>query len=162
MEEVPDPEPGRGEVLVGVSTAALNRRDVWIRTCDRAQPGLVLGSDAAGLTAAGDEVVIVPYLRWGEREDGPGPDGEILGVPHQGTHAELIAVPTANLRSRPARVCWSPAPGAAPRRSSSRSPTRWAPRSWSPRRRSGRSTGRSSWEPRRAWSTPTPSGPSRW
>ena len=58
----------------------------------------MLGSDAAGLTAAGDEVVIVPYLRWGEREDGPGPDGEILGVPHQGTHAELIAVPTANLR----------------------------------------------------------------
>ncbi len=58
------------------------------------------------MTAAGDEVVIVPYLRWGEREDGPAPDGEILGVPHQGTHAELIAVPTANLRPRPARLSW--------------------------------------------------------
>ena len=54
-------------------------------------------------------------------------------------------------RGRPAaRGCWSPAPGAAPRPSSSRSPTRWAPRSWSPRRRSGRSTGRSSWAPRPA------------
>jgi NADPH:quinone reductase-like Zn-dependent oxidoreductase len=106
VEEIPDPEPGRGEVLVEISTAALNRRDVWIRTGDRAQPGLVLGSDAAGMTASGEEVVIVPYLRWGEREDGPGPDGEILGVPHQGTHAELIAVPTANLRPRPTRLSW--------------------------------------------------------
>ena len=47
VEEVPDPEPGRGEVLVEISTAALNRRDVWIRTGERAQPGDVLGSDAA-------------------------------------------------------------------------------------------------------------------
>ena len=106
MEDVPDPEPGRGEVLVEISTAALNRRDVWIRTGDRAEAGLVLGSDAAGMTAAGDEVVIVPYLRWGEREDGPAADGEILGVPHQGTHAELIAVPAANLRPRPQRLSW--------------------------------------------------------
>jgi NADPH:quinone reductase-like Zn-dependent oxidoreductase len=106
VEDVPDPVAGNGEVLVEISTAALNRRDVWIRTGERAQPGLILGSDAAGMTAAGEEVVIVPYLRWGDREDGPGPDGEILGVPHQGTHAELIAVPAANVRRRPARLSW--------------------------------------------------------
>ena len=48
MEELPDPEPGRGEVLVEVSTAALNRRDVWIRTGDRAQPGLRAGVGRGG------------------------------------------------------------------------------------------------------------------
>jgi NADPH:quinone reductase-like Zn-dependent oxidoreductase len=106
VEDVPDPEPEAGDVLVEIATAALNRRDIWIRTGERARAGAVLGSDAAGLTPAGEEVVVVPYLRWGDGEDGPAPDGEILGVPHQGTHAERIAVPAENVRPRPQRLSW--------------------------------------------------------
>jgi zinc-binding alcohol dehydrogenase/oxidoreductase len=79
----------------------------------------VLGSDGAGRIAAvgegvgglnaGTEVVINPYLNWGGGEDGPAPGGEILGVPHQGTHAELIAVPADHVRPRPARLSWEEA-----------------------------------------------------
>jgi len=100
--ELPDPTAGLGEVLVALETAALNHRDVWIRIGRGDRPA-VLGSDGAGRIAAvgegvggldaGTEVVINPYLNWGGGEDGPAPGGEILGVPHQGTHAELTPFP---------------------------------------------------------------------
>ncbi|MFL6040829.1 MAG: zinc-binding dehydrogenase [Gaiellales bacterium] len=116
--ELPDPTAGPGEVLVALETAALNHRDVWIRTGRGDRPA-VLGSDGAGRIAAvgdgvagpqvGTEVVINPYLNWGGREDGPEPGGEILGVPHQGTHAELIAVPADHVLPRPARLSWEEA-----------------------------------------------------
>jgi zinc-binding alcohol dehydrogenase/oxidoreductase len=116
--DLPDPVAGPGEVLVAIQNAALNHRDVWIRTGPGGRPA-VLGSDGAGRIAAlgegvedrsvGDEVVINPYLDWGDREDGPGPDGEILGLPHQGTHAELIAVPADHVRPRPDRLSWEEA-----------------------------------------------------
>jgi zinc-binding alcohol dehydrogenase/oxidoreductase len=112
---LPDPVPGAGEVLVALETAALNRRDIWIRAGAGERP-VVLGSDGAGRIAAlgegvggpapGTEVIVNPYLRWGPREDGPGPDGQILGVPHQGTHAELIAIPSDHVRPRPRRLSW--------------------------------------------------------
>src|SRR3954447_5536628 len=113
--DLPDPVPGPGEVLVALETAALNRRDCWIRAGTGERP-VVLGSDGAGRIAAlgngadgpapGSEVIVSPYLRWGDREDGPAPEGQILGVPHQGTHAELIAVPADHVRPRPGRLTW--------------------------------------------------------
>jgi NADPH:quinone reductase-like Zn-dependent oxidoreductase len=54
----------------------------------------------------GEEVVIMPMLRWGSREDAPAPGSEILGGPSDGTHAELIAVPEDNLFARPAGWSW--------------------------------------------------------
>jgi zinc-binding alcohol dehydrogenase/oxidoreductase len=115
VTDIPDPVPGPGEVLVAIQTAALNHRDVWIRT-GRGERPVVLGSDGAGRVVAlgdgvdgpavGEEVVINPYLHWGDREDAPSPSGEILGVPHQGTHAERIAVPADHVRPRPARLSW--------------------------------------------------------
>ncbi len=106
VDEVGDPRPAAGEVLVTLRTAALNRRDAWRREGDGTPAGSIAGSDGAGLLDDGSEVVIVPYLRWGSREDGPAADGEILGIPHQGTHAELIAVPAENVRPRPQRLSW--------------------------------------------------------
>src|SRR3954451_14073072 len=105
VDEVADPRPEVGEGLVTLRTAALNHRDAWQRE-GGTESGSIPGSDGAGLLADGSEVVIVPYLRWGGREDGPAADGEILGIPHPGTHAELIAVPQETLRPRPERLSW--------------------------------------------------------
>jgi zinc-binding alcohol dehydrogenase/oxidoreductase len=117
MAEIADPAPRPGEVLVEIEAAALNRRDLWIRVSEgRCALPCVLGSDAAGRIASlgegvrgvnvGDEVVIDPALGWGDREDAPQAGWEILGVPHQGTYAELVAVPSANIHHKPERLSW--------------------------------------------------------
>jgi zinc-binding alcohol dehydrogenase/oxidoreductase len=115
--EIPDPSPAPGEILVALETAALNRRDLWIRiTPGRCELPAVLGSDGAGRIVAlgegvdgvaiGSEVVINPSVNWGGREDAPGAGWEILGVPRQGTYAELIAVPADLIRPRPTTLSW--------------------------------------------------------
>lgn len=112
LEEAPDPEPGAGEVVVELRAAALNRRDTGVRKGaygDFALP-LVLGSDGAGVRRdSGEEVVIFPSLRWGDRDDAPGPDFEILGGPSDGTYAELVKVPAENVYPKPACLSWEQA-----------------------------------------------------
>lgn len=107
----PDPEPAPGEVVVEVRAASLNRRDWWIlRNPARGFAPGVLGSDAAGVRAdTGEEVVIYPALGWGEREDAPGPDFEIFGVPRQGVFAERVAVEAAMLYPKPAHLSFQEA-----------------------------------------------------
>jgi NADPH:quinone reductase-like Zn-dependent oxidoreductase len=109
--ETPDPEPRAGEVIVELRACALNRRDTYLRKgtnpAYRFPLPLILGSDGAGVRRdSGDEVVIFPSLRWGEREQAPGPGYEILGGPTNGTYAELIAVPAENVYPKPARLSW--------------------------------------------------------
>ena len=48
--DLPDPEPGPGEVVVDLVAAAINHRDVWQRTSP-GNDGAVLGSDGAGRDA---------------------------------------------------------------------------------------------------------------
>lgn len=126
-EETPTPEPGPGEVQIRLRAAALNHRDVWIRTgaqLSEALP-LVLGSDGAGVVSAtgagvsrwkqGDEVVICPtlfcaacrYCLVGQHSlcDQFG----ILGGPSQGTYAEYIVVPERNVERKPTPLSWSEA-----------------------------------------------------
>src|SRR5262245_35199755 len=105
LQEVPDPQPGPGEVVVRLRAAALNRRDVWIRKGRYAGIKLpvILGSDGAGEVIAtgarveralvGQEVVIDPALNWGDDERAQGPDFQILGLPRDGTYAERVTVP---------------------------------------------------------------------
>jgi NADPH:quinone reductase-like Zn-dependent oxidoreductase len=114
--ELPDPEPGPGEVRVDLVAASLNRRDWWIRRGGKASLPVVLGSDGAGVVSAlgagvdsvavGDEVVIYPGRDWGPHEDAPGPEFAILGVPDQGTYAERIVVRAENVRLRPRGWSW--------------------------------------------------------
>ena len=113
LEEVPDPVPGPGEVLVRLRAAALNHRDLYI--CRGQYPGLrfpmILGSDGMGEIAAvgpgvqgvvvGDEVVINASLAWGDNPRIPGPTWYVLGLPADGTFAELIAVPAENVFPKP-------------------------------------------------------------
>lgn len=112
LSEHPDPVPRRGEVLVELKAAALNRRDIGVRKGAYGDYRLpfVPGSDGAGIRRdTGEDVVILPSLAWGDREEAPGPDFRILGGPDDGTYAELIAVPEANVCRKPARLSWSEA-----------------------------------------------------
>jgi hypothetical protein len=102
VEEVADPEPAAGEVVVRLRAAALNHRDVWIRSATGAYAGgfskpVILGSDGAGEVVAagagvdpaliGRAVVINPSLDWGEADAAQGPAFRILGYPDDGTYA---------------------------------------------------------------------------
>jgi zinc-binding alcohol dehydrogenase/oxidoreductase len=111
FEAVPDPEPGLGEVLVELKTAGLNRRDLLVAKGVYPFPlPLVPGSDGAGVRRdTGEEVVILPSLRWGPREDVSGPDFEVLGGPTDGTYAELVAIPAENCYPRPEGLSWEEA-----------------------------------------------------
>ena len=120
ISEVPDPDPGPGEVVIELKAAALNRRDVFLRKGVAPSPLPVIpGSDGAGIVrslgegaggvAEGDEVVILPSLGWGGAETAPEPRFRILGGPDDGTYAELIRVPAANVFPKPARRSWEEA-----------------------------------------------------
>jgi zinc-binding alcohol dehydrogenase/oxidoreductase len=88
LEEVPDPVPAEGEVLVELRAASLNHLDVWIRKGLPSVPKpRILGADGAGVLAGTDERVVInpAIVRHGKMQ--------ILGETTDGTHAELIAVP---------------------------------------------------------------------
>jgi zinc-binding alcohol dehydrogenase/oxidoreductase len=117
IDAVPIPQPQAGEVLVRLSAAAFNRRDVFITQglYPRIALPVILGSDGAGRVAAvgegvssvraGDEVVIDPMLDWG---DDPAVwdagRSSIVGMPHPGTFAQYVAVPAQNVYPKPAAL----------------------------------------------------------
>lgn len=116
-EDVPDPVPGHGEVLIRVGAAALNNTDVWTREGAYGDPGRARGWRGEPLTfpriqgadIAGRIVAIgpgVPTDRIGERVlvdnalyAGPGEgllDTGIIGSERDGGFAELVSVPAQN------------------------------------------------------------------
>jgi len=92
-EDAPDPEPGPDDVLVELRAASLNHLDLWVRKGLPSVPKpRILGADGAGVVAGTHErVVINPGIDLG--------DGRItvVGEHSDGTHAELIAVPRAQV-----------------------------------------------------------------
>jgi NADPH:quinone reductase-like Zn-dependent oxidoreductase len=113
-EDAPEPEPAPGEVLISLRAASLNRLDVWVRQGLPSVPKpRILGADGAGVVAAlgagvdgfeeGQRVVINPGLEHG--------DGRItvIGEHSDGTHAELIAVPAANVYALPGSLSFEQA-----------------------------------------------------
>lgn len=131
LEELPDPEPGPGEVLVAVKAAALNHLDLWVR---KGWPGLklafphVLGSDIAGVVeevgpgvegiSKGDEVVLNPGFGCGRCERClSGAENlcrryAILGEHVSGGQAERIAVAARQVLPKPARLSFEEAAAA--------------------------------------------------
>ena len=93
LEEVPDPVPARGEVLVRLRASALNHLDVWIRKGLPSVPKpRILGADGAGIRVdTGERVVINPGV---EAADGT---IRVIGEHGDGTNAQLIAVPSTNV-----------------------------------------------------------------
>src|SRR5215207_4252226 len=118
-EDVSDPEPGAGEIVVRLHAAALNRRDVFVT---RGQyPGakpdalpVILGSDGSGEVVArgegadgpseGTEVVINPALHWGDDPRMPGKEYRILGLPDDGTFAQFVKVPADYIFPKPSHL----------------------------------------------------------
>jgi NADPH:quinone reductase-like Zn-dependent oxidoreductase len=95
-EDVPDPEPADGEVLVELRAASLNHLDIWIR---RGLPSVpkprILGADGAGVIAGTNErVVINPGIPHNGRI-------EIVGETMDGTDCELIALPRESVHPIP-------------------------------------------------------------
>ena len=120
-EDAPDPVAGAGEVVVKLKAAALNHRDQWIRHGLYAgiKLPIILGSDGAGVVASvgagvdaalvGKEVVINPSLDWGSDENAQSKAYRILGLPDDGTYAEYIKVPAANVIAKPAHLSFEEA-----------------------------------------------------
>jgi NADPH:quinone reductase-like Zn-dependent oxidoreductase len=109
----PEPQPPEGWEVVTVRAAALNHHDLWtLRGVGVAEERLpiVLGCDAAGVTADGREVVVHAVIA---TPDGPdetiAPDMSILSERYDGTHAEQVAVPARNLVDKPAELSFSEA-----------------------------------------------------
>src|SRR5947199_9632494 len=121
LDTAQDPTPNPGEVVVRLKAAALNHRDVWIRKGLYAGIKLpvILGSDGAGEVAAvgpgvdgklvGRAVVINPSMDWGDDERFQGPNFRILGLPDDGTYAQVVKVPAANVHPRPVGWSWEEA-----------------------------------------------------
>ena len=100
-EEIADPEPGAGEVLVELRAAGLNHLDVWVRKGLPSVPKpRILGADGTGVVAGlgasvegfevGDRVVLNPGIAH---------DGRItvVGEHMDGTYCELKALPETQL-----------------------------------------------------------------
>lgn len=121
LEEVADPAPGPGEVVIRLAAAALNHRDAWIRHGLYAgiKLPIILGSDGAGTvegvgdgvdpSLAGTQVVINPSLGWGDDQRAQAATYRILGLPDDGTYAELVKVPAANVAAKPPALSWEEA-----------------------------------------------------
>lgn len=121
VSEVPAPIPAAGEALVLIHAAALNHRDVWIKTGQYA--GLkfpcIPGSDGAGVVSAvgegvdaawiGREVIINPSFGWGVSAAAQGEEFSILGLPREGTLAQAVAVPVGQLAAKPEHLAWKEA-----------------------------------------------------
>ena len=118
-EDVSEPEPGSGEIIVRLRAAALNRRDLF--ATNGQYPGVkqdilpaIPGSDGSGeVVARGDnvdgpeegrEVVIHPSLYWGDDPRLPGKDYRILGLPDDGTYAQFVKVPAENVFPKPSHL----------------------------------------------------------
>jgi NADPH:quinone reductase-like Zn-dependent oxidoreductase len=110
-ETVPDPGGEAGWVTVRLRASALNWHDVLVRQGRYRSPlPHVPGADGAGVRAdTGEEVIVLPSLRWGADESAPSDGFEILGDHHWGTYAELVRVPADSLAPRPAGLSWEQA-----------------------------------------------------
>ncbi|MGE0143673.1 MAG: zinc-binding dehydrogenase [Planctomycetota bacterium] len=123
FEEREVPAVGAGEVRVRIVAAGVNHLDTWVR---RGVPGhrfplpLVLGSDGAGVIDAvgegvldrrpGEEVVVFPGASCGvcsacaTGEDNLCRHYAILGESRDGTCADYVVVPAANVAPKPKRL----------------------------------------------------------
>jgi len=101
VDDVPDPHPQAGEVLVALRAAALNHLDLWVRKGLPSVPKpRILGADGAGVVAAlgpetdgfeiGERVVVNPGIPRKGRI-------EVIGEHTDGTYCQLKALSAAQL-----------------------------------------------------------------
>ena len=112
--ERPDPTVPDGWTTVTVKAAALNHHDLWslrgVGLKDEALP-MILGCDAAGLDEDGNEVVVHAVISdpsW-TGDETLDPRRSLLSERHQGTFADKVAVPRANVVPKPATLSFEEA-----------------------------------------------------
>ncbi len=99
LEDVPEPVPGPGEVVIDITRAAANPLDVWISRGTVVAAGPLPrtgGSEGAGVTEEGRRVAF---------------RGAGIGVVRDGSYAERIAVPASALADVPDAVTDAQAAG---------------------------------------------------
>jgi len=120
VEDIEEPRPGPGEVILKVLCAGLNHLDLWVRKGRpraQLQTSHVLGSDAVGTVSAvgegvespkvGEQVILNPALSCGHcefclrGEQSTCVSFGIMGLSRSGTFAEQVAVPAGNCYPRP-------------------------------------------------------------
>ena len=115
LGERPDPVAPDGWTTVTVKAAALNHHDVWTLrgvgiSADRLP--IVLGCDAAGLDAEGNEVIVHSVIADADAGGGDetlDPRRSLLSERYDGTFAQLVAVPKRNLVPKPAALSFEEA-----------------------------------------------------
>jgi len=110
--ELPAPGSRDGWSTVDVRAASLNHHDLWsLRGVGlRAdQLPMILGTDAAGVTADGREVVVHAVIGATGHGVGPTEGRTILSERYPGTLAEQVAVPTWNLVDKPPALTFAEA-----------------------------------------------------
>jgi NADPH:quinone reductase-like Zn-dependent oxidoreductase len=113
--DLPEPETPEEWVTVHVRAASLNHHDVWAlkgQALKAEQVPMILGTDAAGVTDDGREVVIHAVL--GDPASGGGdetldPRRTLLSERYPGALAERVRVPARNLVDKPAGLSFAEA-----------------------------------------------------
>lgn len=112
--ERPDAVPPDGWTTVEVKAASLNHHDLWslrgVGLREEALP-MILGCDAAGLDEDGNEVVVHAVISdpaWSGDET-LDPRRSLLSERYQGTFAERVVVPRANVVPKPPSLSFAEA-----------------------------------------------------
>ncbi|HUR05265.1 MAG TPA: zinc-binding dehydrogenase [Nonomuraea sp.] len=111
LGEHPEPQVPDGWTTVTVRATALNHHDLWtLKGVGIRQDRLpiVLGCDAAGVDADGNEVIVHAVIGSGADET-LDPKRSLLSEVHDGTFAERVAVPRRNLVPKPAALTFEEA-----------------------------------------------------
>jgi NADPH:quinone reductase-like Zn-dependent oxidoreductase len=110
----PDPEVPDGWTTVTVKASSLNHHDLWsLRGVGLREESLpmILGCDAAGLDEDGNEVVVHAVISdptW-TGDETLDPRRSLLSERYQGTFADKVAVPRANVVPKPASLSFEEA-----------------------------------------------------
>ncbi len=115
VREISEPTPPDGWEVIEVRAAALNHHDVWtlrgVGVTEDTLP-VVLGTDAAGVTADGREVIAHAVLSAARpnEDESLGEDFHVFSEHGaQGTLAQRLAVPSRNLVRKPASLSFAEA-----------------------------------------------------
>ncbi|MDK1476486.1 zinc-binding dehydrogenase [Streptomyces sp. 549] len=112
LGERPEPDVPPGWTTVNVKAASLNHHDLWsLRGVGLGEESLpmILGCDAAGVDADGNEVVLHSVIGQTGHGVGPREPRSILTEKYQGTFAERVAVPQWNVLPKPKELSFAEA-----------------------------------------------------
>lgn len=112
IADQPEPETPSHWTVVDVRAASLNHHDLWSLRgvgLKETQLPMILGTDAAGTTPDGTEVIVHGVIGADGHGVGPHERRSLLSENYPGTLAERVAVPTANLIPKPPELSFEEA-----------------------------------------------------